>query len=96
MTILEALDHVPTLRHYVETELDRWYIIYEASLKTSVFQKTAMHIGEIKFGFNSRSWSVAGTYEARNYEAVIKKISLHNQMLQMMASADFPGKKVER
>lgn len=45
MTAPDAMEAVPTLERYLSSELDKWYIIYMASLKTSIFKETAFGLG---------------------------------------------------
>ena len=97
LTVLEVMECVPTLRQYLEDELDRWYIMYKASLEPSVFQETAVWLGEDSdqvphFGSTKDRYGNSELADiASKYQEVIKKISMHNQMLAMMKSEDFPG-----
>jgi len=98
LTVLESLGHVPTLKDYVKSELDRWYIIYENALAHSVFESTIINLQDFepedevpKFGKNNKAYYGDGHLEevVCNYAEVIKRISRHIKMLEQMKKDDF-------
>ena len=100
LTVLEVMECVPTLKQYLDDELDRWDIMYKASLEPSVFQETEVWLGEDsdqapRFGGKKDRYADTELADiASQFKEVIKKISTHNQMLNMMKSEDFPGERV--
>lgn len=89
-----AMDYLPTLSIFIRPKLERQYAKCNDAVKGSVFRETTTVLGggAGAFQVGTARTNISEPRVASDYAEIMKKLSLHAKMLEMMKTEDFPGK----